>query len=112
MHAQFDQLGNAGGALFDDRANGLLFAQTGAGLEGVAHVQFEGVLLARDRGDAALGIVGIGFGAIFLGDNGHPPVRRDFQGKGQPANSAAQDQEIEFLHGFITARCRSTGSAR
>ena len=98
MHAQLDQLRNARRAILDDRAHGRFLAQAGARFERVAHVQFEGVLLARDGGDAALGVVGIRLGAVLLGDDRHAPVRRDFQRKRQPGNAAAQDKEIELLH--------------
>ena len=89
LHAQFDQLGNARWAFFDDRADRRFLAQPGAGLERVAHVRLEGVLLARHGRNAALGVVGIGLGAVLLGNDGHAAVRGNFQGERKPRNSAA-----------------------
>ena len=76
----------------------VLVAQAGPGGQGVAHVDFDRVLLAGDGGDAALGVIGVGLGAGFLGDNGHAPQRRDFQGEGKPGDAAAQNQKIKFFH--------------
>ena len=79
VHAQLDQLRNPRRAFLDDRADGRFLAQARAGLQRVAHVQLEGVLLAGHRRDAALGVVGVGLGAVLLGDDRHAPVRRDFR---------------------------------
>jgi hypothetical protein len=98
FHAEFDQFGDAGGALGDDGAHDLLMAEAGAGGEGVAHVHFDGVLLAGDGGDAALGVVGVGFGAGFLGGNGDAPQMGGLQREGKAGNAAAQDQEVKLLH--------------
>ena len=73
-------------------------AQAGPGRQGVAHMDFHRVLLARDGGDAALGVIGVGLGAGFFGDNGDAPQRRDFQGEGKSRNAAAQNQEIKVFH--------------
>jgi hypothetical protein len=78
MHSQFDQLGNAGRAFLDDGANDIFFAEAGAGFEGVADMEFKGIFLAGDSRDAALSVVGVGFGAIFFGDDRDASVRRDF----------------------------------
>ena len=98
VHAQLDQLRNPRRAFLDDRADSRFLAQARAGLQRVAHVQLEGVLLAGDGGDAALGVVGVRLGAVLLGDDRHAPVRGDFQRKGKPRSAAAQDKEIKLLH--------------
>ena len=95
LHAQLDQLGDARRAFLDDRADRRFLAQAGARLERVAHVQLERILFARHGRDAALGVVGVGLGAVLLGDDGHAPVRRDFQRKGKPRDAAAEDQKIK-----------------
>ena len=77
------------------------------GFERVAHVQLEGILLAGHRRDAALGVVGVGFRAVLLGDDGHAPVRRDFQREGQPRDAAAEDQEIKLFHLLVQSRALS-----
>ena len=41
LHSQLDQFGNPFRPFLDDRANDLLFAQAGARLQRVAHVQLE-----------------------------------------------------------------------
>src|SRR5664279_6540606 len=61
-------------------------------------MQLERILLAGDRGDATLGVVGVGLGAVFLGDDGDSAVRRDFQRERQPRKAAAQDKEIKLFH--------------
>ncbi len=61
-------------------------------------------------GDAALGVVGVGLGAGFLGDNGDAPERRDFQGEGKPGDAAAQDKKVKLFH--IGVRCQSIAFCR
>src|SRR5208283_194905 len=56
------------------------------------------------RRDAALGVVGIGLGAGFLGDYGHAARRRDFQGKEQPGQAAAEDKEVKLFHNAASGR--------
>ena len=102
LHAQFNQFGDPGRAFLDNRAHDLLFAKAGAGLEGIADVQFERVFLAGDGGDAALGIIGVRFGAILFGDDGDASARRHLQGEGKPRDTAAQDQKIELFHALVT----------
>ena len=98
LHAQVDQFGDARRAFLHDRAHDVLLAKARAGLERVAHVHFDGVLLAGDGGDAALRVIGVGLRAVFFGDDGDPPARRDLQGKGQPRDAAAQDDEVVLFH--------------
>ena len=96
-HAQLDQFLNAGRAFLHNGANDILFAKTRACRQRVADVHLEGVLLAGDRRNPALSVVGIRLGPIFFCDNGHTSVRRNFQRKRKPSNAAAQDHEIETL---------------
>ena len=101
LHSQLDQFGDSLGPFLDDRANHFFFAQSSAGLQRVADVQLERILLRRDRRDAALGVVRVRLGAIFLRDDGHAPVRRDLQREGQARDAAAEDEKIELLHSSI-----------
>ena len=101
FHAQFDQFGDSLRSFPDNRAHHFFFAQTGARLKRVAHVQLERVLFRRDRRDAALSVIGVRLGAVFLRDNGHAPVRRDFQREGQARDAAAEDEKIKLLHSSI-----------
>src|SRR5208282_3739011 len=98
FHAELDQFGDAGGAFLDDGADGVLVAKAGAGGQSVAHVHFDGVLFAGDGSDAALGVVGVGLGAGFLGDNGDGAQWRGFQGEGKAGDAAAKNEEIKTLH--------------
>ena len=54
MHPPLHQIGNARRPLAHDRAHSGLFAQTRTGDERVAHMLFDGVVLRRHTGDAAL----------------------------------------------------------
>ena len=53
-YTEVDEFADARGAIGNDRADDLFVAQSGAGIERVAHVQLEGVLAAGDAGDSAL----------------------------------------------------------
>src|SRR5258705_3865890 len=81
MHSQFNQLGDSRGPFLDDCANDIFFAEAGASLERVADMEFEGIFLAGNGGDAALGVVGVGFGAVFFGDDGNASALRDIYSK-------------------------------
>ena len=98
----------------DDRADDRFLAQAGAGLQRVAHVQLERILLARDRGDAALGVVGVGLRAVLLGDDGHAPVRRDFQRKNKPAMPLPRTRKSNCFMIFPPhhSRCRPVEQER
>ncbi len=65
LHAQFDQFRDARRPFLDNGAHDFLVAKPRPGLKGVAHVNREGILLADDGRDAALGVIGIGLGAGF-----------------------------------------------
>ncbi len=98
FHSQVDEFGDARRAFLDDRPNNILVAETGAGFERVAHVHLERIFFARDCGDAALGVVGVRFGARFLGDDGHATERRDFQCERKSRDAAAKNQKIKLFH--------------
>ena len=68
LHAAGQQLRDSRGPLLDDRPHDLLPAQTRAGFQRVTHVHLEGIFLLSHRGDASLIVVGIGLGAVLLGD--------------------------------------------
>ena len=99
LHPEVDQFFDARGAFLNDRADDGLFAQASASPEGVAHMQFEGILLTGDCGDAALGVIGVRLGAIFLGDDADATALRHFQRERQPSNPTAEDQVIELFYG-------------
>jgi hypothetical protein len=97
VHAELDEFGDAGWAFLDDGADDVLFAEASAGLECIANVEFEGIFLTGNGGDAALGIIGIRLGAIFLGDDSNAAVRGDFESEGKAGDAAAEDEEIEVF---------------
>ena len=98
FHAEVDEFGDARGPFLDDGADDGFLAKPGARFERVAHMHLHGVFLAGDSGDAALGVVGVGFGAVFFGDDGHPPAWRDLEGKSQPGDAAAEDEIVKLFH--------------
>jgi hypothetical protein len=89
VHAQFDQFGDARGPFLDDRSDRGFLAQAGARLERIAHVQLEGIFFAGHGRDAALGVIGVGFRAVFFGDDRNAAMRRHFQRIGQAGDAAA-----------------------
>lgn len=99
FHAEFDQLMDPRRTFLDDRSDHAFLAQSRAGQEGVANVQIEGILLARHRRDAALGVIGVGFRAILFGDDGDASARRDLECKRKSRDAAAKDEIVELFHG-------------
>lgn len=97
--AQFDEFGDPGGAFLKDGADDVLAAEAGAGVEGVPDVEFDGVVGSPDRSNAALGPVGVGVGAVLLGDDGHGAVAGGTEGKGQSGDAGAKDEEVEGARG-------------
>ena len=53
-------------------------AVAGAGLDGIAEVRLEVVGCIGNRRDPALRVVGVGFRAVLLGDDGDGAVRSRF----------------------------------
>lgn len=98
--AEFDEFGDSCGAIFDDGADDLGFTEAGSCGEGVADVEFERIFRAGDGGDAALGVVGVGFGAILFGDDGDAAVRGDLEREHQAGDTAAEDEVIVLFHAW------------
>ena len=103
---QLDQFSDARRALLDDGAHHVLFAESRPRFQRIAHVHLERILLARHRGDAALGIIGVRFSAVLFRDDGDAPVRRHLQGKRKARDPAAQNEVIERLNLRIQSRGR------
>ena len=98
MQPEFDQFANPRRAFLHHRLDHRRIAQTRARFERVAHVQLEGILLARHARDAALRPGGVRVRAFAFRDDRHAAVLGRLQRKGQPGNAAADDDKIEFLH--------------
>ena len=72
-HAELLELAHPRRRLGDGQAHDALVADAGSGDQSVAHVRLEGVELAHDGRDAALGVVGVGFGGFFFRDESLGP---------------------------------------
>jgi len=105
IDAPFDQLLNARRRFPHDKLNDVLPAEACAAFQRVADVLFKAVGLVRYRGDAALGIVGVGFRFFLFGDNGDRSELRHFDGEAEPRDPAADDEEVRFY--FHERRARS-----
>jgi hypothetical protein len=90
-HAPPLQLPDTQWTFLDDQPNGIGVAQTNAGLKRVLDVQVEGIVWARNAGDAALGMVGVRVGAFFFGKNGDGARLGRPQGERQARNPASDD---------------------
>ena len=90
LHAELDQLLDAGRAFLHNAAHDRLVAKPATGVERVAHVTLERVLLARDSGDTALGVVGVGLGAALFRDDRDGAGVGDLERKRQSGDAAAQ----------------------
>jgi hypothetical protein len=75
-----------------------LSLQSPARFKRVLDVQFERILLARDRRDAALRVIRVRLRTIFFRDDGHASMRRRLQRERKPRNAAAEDEVIEWFH--------------
>ena len=98
FHAQLNQFLNPRRPFLDNRADDAFLAQARARRKRVAHVRLERILLARDRGDAALRIICVRLRAVFFRDDGHAPARRDLQRERESRDAAAEDEKVELFH--------------
>ena len=97
LHAEVDQLLDAAGPSLTMSADHGFIAQPGAGVEGIAHVELEGILAAGHAGDAALRPGGVRFCAAALGNDDHRAVGGGRAGEAEPGHAAADDGEIVAL---------------
>ena len=98
VDAEFHEFGNAGGSLGDDGANDIRVAKPGSGLEGVADVEFERILVAHHAGNPALGPSGVGVRRSALGDKRDTALVGGLQSERESGDAAAEDDEIEVAH--------------
>jgi len=89
-----------------------LITQAGARRERIAEMQFGGIGFSDRGGNAALGILGIGFGQFGLGEkeNSARPGKLDCSAKS--CNSATDDNEIRFDSFVLRAAGHSSKIAR
>ena len=97
LGAAGDQLGDLARALADQHPDGGLVAEPGAGHQGVLDVLLDGVALALDRRDAALGPRrGAGRDDV-LGDHEHGAEAAALQRRGEPGDAGADDDDVDLL---------------
>ena len=70
-HTLFDELADAGGALFDEHAHRVGVRQPGAGDEGVVQMRGGAVVVEHHPGDPALRVPGVGVVEHVFRDEGH-----------------------------------------
>ena len=94
-YALADQPVDDGRPAAHDKLDGFTAAQPGAGVQGVRHVGFKGVLAAvQDGGDAALRVKTRTLGQGRLGDDRYFRVVGQPEGEAQPGRPPAEDQYI------------------
>ncbi len=74
-----DQIRDAAGTFGHDGAHDAFIAQTGTGDQSIPDVHLEAILFGSHGRDAALGLIGVGIGARFFGDDRDPAVPGGFQ---------------------------------
>ena len=89
LHAELDQFLDAGRALLHNATHNCLVAKLATGVERIAHVALERVLLARDGGDSALSVVGVGLSAVLFGDDRDGAGVGDLESKRQTGDATA-----------------------
>src|SRR6266849_4961178 len=97
--AKIDKFADSHRTLGDDRADDFFFAEAGADIERVAHVQLKRILLARHAGDPALRPGRVRVCAFAFCNDSYRAMLRHLQGKAQSSDAAADHDEIVFLHG-------------
>ena len=94
LHAESDQVLDATGAFAQDLPDDLLIAESRSGIAGILDMFLDGILFARDGGDAALGVVGVGFSPVLFGDDGHSTSFRDLEREVESGNAASEDDKV------------------
>ena len=74
---------------------------------------FKAILLAGDRSNATLGIVGIGLGFLLFGDDGDSTSFCELKGTGQTGDTTSQNEKIKksFLDVFFGNLAHFKGSS-
>src|ERR1700693_4926468 len=79
MQSELDQILNTRRSFHHDGADNLFVTQTSAGIERIAHVQFEGIFVAGHTRDASLRPGSVAVRALPFGDHRHRSVFRRFE---------------------------------
>ncbi len=98
LQSKIDKFLNSCRSFGHNRANNSFVAKPGARLERVAHMQLEGIFVARHAGDPALRPRRVRVRTFALRDHPHRAVPGRFQCKTEPGDAAADHDEIVFLH--------------
>ena len=78
FHTQVHQFLHSRRPLLHDCAHHLFPTEPRPGTHRIGHMKLHRIRRFRHRRNTTLGILRIGLGEMFLGDNGDPPVRRHF----------------------------------
>ena len=69
-------------------------------------MQGKRIVRPHDRRDAALGVVGVGLGPVFFGDQADGAGGCNLECVPQPGNAAANDEKIKFHFPHCTPAAR------
>jgi hypothetical protein len=92
-----DQRLNAPRAFFDNQVDDVGMAETGARGQSVLDVKIERVITIEHGRNTALGLIGIALHGLFFGNQRDTPDLGGVEGKQQPGNPTANDQEIGLM---------------
>ena len=84
-------------SIFNNIANQIRFAQTGAGNQGVLHMRIDGITTIEHGGYAALGVERRTLAQTAFRYQCHAANICQVQGKTQPGGTATDHQHIVFL---------------
>ena len=92
--SEFGEAADPVGRFPYENLDGGAVAEAGAGGQGVGQVLLDAVVRAHGGGDAALGVLGVGFLDGALGDDDRAAVPGGEQGGVEPGDARAQDAVV------------------
>jgi hypothetical protein len=96
VRAPLDELGKAGGALRDESFSSGAVDEAVAGVQGVFKMERDVFIAFHGDGDSALGVVGVGLGEGFFGDDQDIAVGGEFDGGAKAGNASSHDKKINL----------------
>ena len=111
--AERDELAHAAGSLADHHLHHVRVAEAGAGHERVGDVVGRVVVRVHHGRDAALGVVGVGLGALFLRHDGDGAGIGDAEGERETGDAGADDEKVvRAVHESGAGRREQVGRKR
>lgn len=106
LRTPFHELSHSVRAFVHQLPHRVFVAQASPGLERVSNVELGTVGAAHDRGNAALGVVRVGFRPLLLGHHGDARVVSELESECEPGDPRADHQHVGrmFVHGDISSR--------